>query len=149
MDPVGFILSRESERPEEEIGKLAFLTDLGEVTPSVRSHLHRIEALVMETNHDEKMLLNGPYPWPVKQRVRGTRGHLSNAAAAELISRVVRDTGITRVTLAHLSQNNNHPNLARDTVLEQVEKDCGRTITVQVASQDYPMEEIIITEEDS
>jgi len=70
---------------------------------------------VLESNHDEQMLLDGPYPWPLKQRIQGRLGHLSNRAAAELLQQLAWD-GLEAIFLAHLSDENNHPELAQQEI---------------------------------
>lgn len=145
-DPVGFIFSQKNCAGSPRLG---FVTDLGQVTKHVREKLRDIQALVMESNHDEKMLLNGPYPWATKQRIRGDYGHLSNKSSAELISDVVELTGINEVTLAHLSENNNDPVMAEEYVLKTVEQQTGKSIRVHVAGQRAPMENEIILEKEN
>lgn len=104
-EPVQFSFSDGAHR-------LGVLTDTGSVTPHIRAMLSGCHALVLECNHDPKMLAEGPYPPSLKQRVGGPFGHLSNAAAAELLARL--DTGRLRhVIAAHLSAKNNTPALAR------------------------------------
>ncbi|MCF7805563.1 MAG: MBL fold metallo-hydrolase [Candidatus Marinimicrobia bacterium] len=142
VSPVGFTFRQQNGAGPG--AKLGYVTDLGQVTTLVRQRLSDIQALVVEANHDEKMLMNGPYPWRTKQRVRGRYGHLSNAVSAQLIGEIVESTGIEEVTLAHLSENNNLPALARDTVLKHVEESAGQKIEVRVASQHTPSEEIIL-----
>ena len=86
-------------------------TDLGVVTSSVRESLLGSNVVLLESNHDINMLKNGPYPAELKIRIAGERGHLSNfAAACELVP--LLNSGTTRFILGHLSENNNHPNLA-------------------------------------
>jgi len=92
-------------------GKVGFATDLGMVTRLVRQRLTDCRVLIVESNHDEEMLLNGPYPWPLKQRVRSTHGHLSNRDAAQLLDELLWP-GLEGVFLAHLSETNNQPQLA-------------------------------------
>jgi len=138
VDPVGFIFSQKNGAPEHEARKLGFLTDLGEISSDIIDRLQDVTALVVETNHDEHLLMNGPYPWSLKQRIRSRTGHLSNETAAYFISDIVNSTGISEVTIAHLSEKNNEPNLAADTVRQQVDEECGTTITVNVASQHEP-----------
>lgn len=90
---------------------LGILTDAGRVTPHMVSMLAGCDALVLECNHDADMLANGRYPERLKRRIAGPYGHLDNAAAGELLSRV--DTRrIKHVIAAHLSQENNLPELA-------------------------------------
>lgn len=105
IDPVGFTFRCEGV-------KVGIATDLGYLPPSVRDHLRGCDVLVMESNHDLEMLRGGPYPWPVKQRVMSRVGHLSNEALADFFSNDY-DNSATFVVLAHLSEENNHPEIAR------------------------------------
>jgi phosphoribosyl 1,2-cyclic phosphodiesterase len=104
-DPVGFVLSSEGVR-------MGFATDLGYIPPNVKEQLHDLDLLLLESNHDLEMLRDGPYPWSVKQRVLSRVGHLSNDATAEFLS-TEYDGQAAYVILAHLSENNNLPELAR------------------------------------
>jgi len=94
--------------------RLGLATDLGQVTPEVMRHLHGCQTVVLEANHDLGMLLAGPYPWPLKTRIMGPYGHLANDAAGQALRTL---QGQARaVLLAHLSQENNTPALALETV---------------------------------
>ena len=94
--------------------KVGVATDLGYLPVSVRDHLRGCDVLVMESNHDLEMLRGGPYPWSVKQRVMSRVGHLSNLALADFLTNDSRwDNSATFVVLAHLSEENNHPEIAR------------------------------------
>jgi phosphoribosyl 1,2-cyclic phosphodiesterase len=104
-DPVGFVLSSEGVR-------MGFATDLGYIPPNVKEQLRALDLLLLESNHDLEMLRDGPYPWSVKQRVLSRVGHLSNEATAEFLS-TAYDGQAAYVILAHLSENNNLPELAR------------------------------------
>ncbi|MGA9061136.1 MAG: MBL fold metallo-hydrolase [Terracidiphilus sp.] len=104
-DPVGFVFSAEGVR-------MGYATDLGYIPPNVREQLHDLDLLLLESNHDLEMLRDGPYPWAVKQRVLSRVGHLSNEATAEFLS-TAYDGQAAYVILAHLSENNNLPELAR------------------------------------
>jgi phosphoribosyl 1,2-cyclic phosphodiesterase len=104
-DPVGFTFRTEGV-------KVGIATDLGYIPLSVRDHLRGCDVLVMESNHDVEMLRVGPYPWSVKQRVMSRVGHLSNGALADFFTSDY-DNGATFVVLAHLSEQNNHPEIAR------------------------------------
>ena len=104
-DPVGFTFRTEGV-------KIGFATDLGYMPVSVRDHLRGCDVLVMESNHDVEMLRSGPYPWSVKQRVMSRVGHLSNDALAEFFGSDY-DGFASYVVLAHLSEQNNHPEVAR------------------------------------
>jgi phosphoribosyl 1,2-cyclic phosphodiesterase len=104
-DPVGFVLCAEGIR-------MGFATDLGYIPPNVKEQLRALDLLLLESNHDLEMLRDGPYPWSVKQRVLSRVGHLSNDATAEFLS-TAYDGQAAYVILAHLSENNNLPELAK------------------------------------
>ena len=104
-DPVGFTFRAEGI-------KIGFATDLGYMPVSVRNHLRGSTVLLIESNHDVERLRFGPYPWSVKQRVMSRVGHLSNEALAEFFSNDY-DGVAEYVVLAHLSEQNNHPEIAR------------------------------------
>lgn len=93
-------------------GKAAVVTDLGVVTEWVERGAAGADLLVVEANHDPDWVRDGPYPWPLKQRVLGVQGHLSNADCAAFCRRI----GARTVVLAHLSAENNSPELALETV---------------------------------
>jgi phosphoribosyl 1,2-cyclic phosphodiesterase len=80
--------------------------------PSICDHLRACDVLMIEANHDLEMLRVGPYPWSVKQRVMSRVGHLSNSALAQFL-RSEYDGNASYIVLAHLSEQNNHPELAR------------------------------------
>jgi phosphoribosyl 1,2-cyclic phosphodiesterase len=114
LDPVAFTL-------EAEGLKLAIVTDLGYIPELVKQHVRGCHCLVFESNHDLEMLKIGPYPWHVKQRVMGRQGHLSNVATAEFL--VSEYDGQAQVlVLAHLSETNNHPEIARLSALEALSR---------------------------
>lgn len=117
VDPVGYMLCGEGIR-------VGVATDLGYVTDSIKVHLRRADLLLIESNHDLGMLKDGPYPWSVKQRVMSRRGHLSNEVAAAFI-REDLDHTVSTLILGHLSQHNNHPELARRAAFEALD---GRTL---------------------
>lgn len=91
--------------------RLGILTDLGSVPPALAETLQGLDALLLECNHDEDMLRNGPYPASLKRRILGSHGHLSNAAAAELLA-LCKHPRLQWVAAAHLSERNNLPALA-------------------------------------
>ena len=94
--------------------RLGLATDLGQVTPEVMRHLHGCQTVVLEANHDLGMLLAGPYPWPLKTRIMGPYGHLANDDAGQALRTLQGEA--RAVLLAHLSQENNTPALALETV---------------------------------
>jgi phosphoribosyl 1,2-cyclic phosphodiesterase len=104
-DPVGFRFLAEGLR-------VAVATDLGFLPQNVRDQLRACDGLVLESNHDLEMLRGGGYPWAVKQRVMSRVGHLSNDSLAEFLS-TDYDGAAAFLVLAHLSKQNNHPDLAR------------------------------------
>jgi phosphoribosyl 1,2-cyclic phosphodiesterase len=95
--------------------KAAIATDIGHITDTVRAHLIDAHILLLESNHDLEMLRNGRYPKVLKDRILGARGHLSNAAAGMLLSEVAGEN-LRHVFLGHLSEENNRPMIALDTV---------------------------------
>lgn len=105
VDPVGYVFRAEGV-------KIAVATDLGYLPPNVVEQLQGCNLLMLESNHDPEMLRDGPYPWSVKQRVLSRVGHLSNDAAAEFLEQNW-DGKAEWVILAHLSESNNLPELAR------------------------------------
>lgn len=104
-DPVGFVFEAEGVR-------MGMATDLGYMPPNVKMALRKCDVLMLESNHDLEMLRDGPYPWSVKQRVMSRVGHLSNTAAAEFLEKTY-DGYASYLILAHLSECNNLPELAR------------------------------------
>ncbi|MDQ0140172.1 MBL fold metallo-hydrolase [Cupriavidus necator] len=103
-EPVQFVLSDGQAR-------LGVLTDAGMETPYVTARLARVDALVLECNHDREMLRNSVYPASLKRRIGGDFGHLANEVAASILAQVAHD-GLNRVVAAHLSKQNNTRELA-------------------------------------
>jgi len=104
--------------------RIGIVTDLGRVTPAVLENLKGCDTLVFESNYDLGMLLSGPYPWPLKMRILGPFGHLANDEAGQAL-RFLRDWAKI-VFLAHLSQENNRPQLALETVAQAMDGWQGR-----------------------
>src|SRR5437867_10418435 len=118
VDPLGFACHAGS-------GGLGFITDLGYATKMIVERLRQVQTLVIETNHDEKLLQNDSHrPWPVKQRIQSRHGHLSNTAAASVIEELLPEK-IERVVLGHLSRDCNTPELALGAVRASLER-CGK-----------------------
>lgn len=107
-DPVGFNLYYRQH-------KCSVATDLGFVTDTVKKALNLADTMVLEANHDVDMLKNGSYPWILKRRIMSNRGHLSNTDTGWTLARLDRRSH-TKVLLAHLSQENNRPEIAKNTV---------------------------------
>jgi phosphoribosyl 1,2-cyclic phosphodiesterase len=126
-DPMGISVTCEGVR-------LGVITDLGRSTPVVESRLKGCHALVIEFNHDERMLEEGPYPLEIKRRIRGPDGHLSNAQAKALLATLSHED-LSVVVLAHLSEKNNLPEKA----LKMSKSALGSAGTkVVVSSQEIP-----------
>jgi phosphoribosyl 1,2-cyclic phosphodiesterase len=132
-DPVAFTFKVEGI-------KVGVVTDLGYMPHSVAQHIRSCDVLMIESNHDLEMLRIGPYPWSVKQRVMSRLGHLSNDALADFF-RSEYDGGAAFVVLAHMSEHNNHPELAR-TAAEQALSDRRNLLRNRLilASQTQPIE---------
>ena len=121
---------------------ISYLTDLGVVTPNIIDSLKDSDMAIIESNHDERMLIQGNYPTMLKKRVDGVMGHLSNDEAASLINELCSHN-LKKVILAHLSENNNLPELAYSTVTEYLEKNGkieGRDYLLKVAPASLPSE---------
>lgn len=104
-------------RVDDIEGSLGYATDMGVVTDSVLEGLAGVETAVIEANHDVDRLQRGPYPAFLKQRILSDRGHLSNESCGRLAAELA-GMGTRRIVLAHLSRENNTPNLARSAVSE-------------------------------
>ncbi len=104
-DPVAFTFRAEGV-------KIGIVTDLGYLPDSIKFHLRGADWLMIESNHDLEMLKVGPYPWSVKQRVMGRKGHLSNEVTCQFVRREL-DSSVNTLILGHLSENNNHPEIVR------------------------------------
>ena len=136
-DPVGFVFEADGLR-------IGLATDLGYMPPNAKRHLKKCDVLMLESNHDLDMLRDGPYPWSVKQRVMSRVGHLSNLAAAEFLESEY-DGGAAFIVLAHLSESNNLPELARVSA-ERALRDRTSLLAnkLLLAAQDRPLESILL-----
>lgn len=99
---------------------VAVSTDIGEITPCIRENTLGCRAVLLEANHDVVMLKNGPYPYPLKKRILGENGHLSNDNSA-LFACELAKSGTETIILGHLSKENNTPELALETVTKGLE----------------------------
>lgn len=127
-DPVGFVL-------HQGASSLGFCTDLGFATKLVFERIRQVQTLVIETNHDEKMLQNDTRrPWAIKQRIMSRHGHLSNAAAAAVLTELLGN-GLQRAVLCHLSRDCNSPEIAAGTVRSSLEAAGEKSVEVFSASQ--------------
>jgi phosphoribosyl 1,2-cyclic phosphodiesterase len=136
-DPVGFVFESDGVR-------MAIATDLGYMPPNVKMAIRNCDVLMLESNHDLEMLRDGPYPWSVKQRVMSRVGHLSNEAASDFLEKNY-DGNASYVVLAHLSESNNLPELARVTA-ERALRDRMSLLAnkLLLAQQDAPLEPICL-----
>lgn len=137
-DPCGFTFRADGI-------KIGVVTDLGYVPPNVKEHLRGCDGLMIESNHDLEMLRNGPYPWMVKQRVMSRVGHLSNTALAEFFEKDY-DGQAAFLVLAHLSEHNNHPELARETACKALggKASLFQSANVTLAQQDTPLQPLTL-----
>ena len=136
-DPVAY-------RVESGNKAVAVATDMGCYSQYQVDHLQDLDAVLVESNHDENMLEVGPYPYPLKRRIMGEKGHLSNSAAGMLLCDILNDHMKTAY-LGHLSKQNNYAALAYATVTSEItlNEDCPYRegdIPILVASRDMPME---------
>lgn len=124
-DPVSFLV-RDGEK------KLGMVTDLGYYDEAIVERLKDSNLLYVEANHDVHMLQAGPYPYYLKRRILGEKGHLCNEKAAQLVTELMNDR-LKQVILGHLSKENNYPDLALATVKNEVED----SVKVEVAPRSY------------
>ncbi|MCD8083943.1 MAG: MBL fold metallo-hydrolase [Clostridiales bacterium] len=100
---------------------VAVATDMGHYDQYIIDHLQGLDAVLLESNHDRNMLEAGPYPYYLKRRIMGDRGHLSNEAAGRLLNDILHD-GLKQILLGHLSRENNYAELAYETVRLEIEQ---------------------------
>lgn len=130
-DPVGFLIRAGH-------AKIGFLTDLGHTTKLVIERVRRANVLVLETNHDLKLLQDDTKrPWSIKQRIASRHGHLSNNAAADAAQEIV-SADLQHLYLGHLSNDCNRPELAHATVSQGLLRAGATHVRVETASQDVP-----------
>jgi phosphoribosyl 1,2-cyclic phosphodiesterase len=132
VDPVGFTLTNGSV-------KIGVCTDLGAATKLVHRHLEHCSVLILEANHDMEMLKNGPYPWPVKQRIKSRIGHLSNEQSVEVLSQVFSEN-LKEVILAHMSETNNSSDMVLETFNSILDHQMRERLNITLASQHQPLE---------
>ena len=138
--PVGYRL----ECGEHSVG---IATDLGKYNEYIIENLQNLDALLLEANHDIRMLQVGRYPYYLKQRIMGDRGHLSNENAGQLLCRLLHDN-LKAVFLGHLSKENNYEELAYETVCSEVtmgdDPYKSKDFKIQVAKRDYISETVTV-----
>lgn len=114
VESVGFIINNLDK-------SIVYITDTGYINKKYNEKLSNKNIYIIESNHDEKMLMNGPYPYILKQRVISDKGHLSNKTTAKLLSTII-GPNTEKIILAHISENNNTEELAYNTTQEELEK---------------------------
>ncbi len=132
VDPVAFSF-------ESKEAKLSIATDLGIYDEALIDHIKDSSLLVIESNHDVEMLKMGKYPYYLKRRVLSEHGHLSNDLAGEIAARVVQEGRVNNILLAHLSKENNFPELAYETVNEVLKEsgiEVGKDINLDMTYRD-------------
>lgn len=143
-DPVAYRVETEEEGRKKAA---AVITDLGHYTDYTVSHLQKLDGILLEANHDVRMLESGSYPYSLKRRILGDLGHLSNERSGKLLNEVLHD-GMKQVLLGHLSKENNYEELAYETV--RLEITMGDTpyqagdFDIRVAGRDTPSETVIL-----
>ena len=128
---VGYRFSFEEDGAMHTIG---YATDTGHISKELLAGLRGCEAAVIESNHDVEMLMTGPYPEELKKRILSRHGHLSNADCTDLATELVK-SGASRLLLAHLSEQNNHPALAYEELSATL---AGLGVHIAVASPTEP-----------
>jgi len=134
-EPVAYVV-------DDGVSRAAVLTDLGSVTTGIVRALQDLDALVLEMNHDERMLREGPYPWSLKRRIQSDVGHLSNAQGARLLQRILH-SGLRYLVLAHLSEHNNTERHARQAAERVLEKR-GGDVRVCMGSQARALDPVLL-----
>jgi phosphoribosyl 1,2-cyclic phosphodiesterase len=139
-DPVAYKIKHDGK-------SMAVITDLGTYDERIIKHMEGLDVLMLEANHDVNMLQVGRYPYPLKQRILGDRGHLSNERSGQLLGRVLHDN-LKTVILGHLSKENNYPELAYETVRVEVTMGDnpyrGDDFPMYVARRDEPSELVTV-----
>ena len=128
VDPVGFIL-------ESDGIKVGIVTDIGVNTRLVTERLKGLNVVVIEFNHDDRMLIDSNYPWHLKQRIKSRLGHLSNGEAASLLNSILHDD-LESVILAHLSKINNSPERAFESASSTISNSGYGNIKINIAPRD-------------
>lgn len=114
--------------------KLAYVTDIGKITNIVKKACSNSDLIAFESNYDVDMLLNGPYTWSLKNRVKGNRGHISNDESSKFLSDISNNR-LKEVFLLHLSEENNTPNIAYNTLRDKLDERIKINVTSQIASE--------------
>ena len=131
-NPCGFNIFKDNK-------KISIATDLGHISDNVIKCLENSSLLMLESNYDSNVLQYSSYPYKLKMRISGPNGHLENSITGKTISHLI-DTGLEKALLIHLSKENNFPELAYKTVVEELQKNnyLENTISLNVAPRDFP-----------
>ena len=116
----------------DRMGHIGYATDIGYVSDSIKDALFGCETVVLESNHDIDMLMSGPYPYDLKRRIASKRGHLSNRECADFAAELCA-RGTKNLMLAHLSEENNRPEIAFDEVFASV---ADESVNIKIAERD-------------
>ncbi len=135
-DSNGYIISSESS-------SIAYITDTGYINRKYHEKLKNKDYYIIESNHDVDLLMNGPYPYHLKQRILGDRGHLSNKACADYMSKFIGEN-TKGVILIHLSEQNNHKQIAYSTFSTMLQKNHKTIENIIISTQEEPTELIQI-----
>ena len=139
-NPVAYIFS-------SGLKKAGILTDLGCYDDSIRQNFKGLDAMLVEANHDINMLMTGPYPYILKQRILGNAGHLSNESCGRMLGEIIGDN-TENILLGHLSKENNFPDLAYETVRMEINLGDNpykaEDFNIRVAGRDMPSDIISI-----
>ena len=134
-------------RLEDDRSKVAVATDMGCYNDYIVSNLKNLNAIVLEANHDIRMLQTGSYPYYLKQRILGNRGHLCNEACGRLLDEIL-NPNMERVFLGHLSHENNYPELAYESVRMEINLSDSEykaeDFDIQVARRDIPSSLVVL-----
>lgn len=131
-DSVGYIINNNDK-------SIVYITDTGYINKKYHPMLSNRDIYIMESNHDVEMLNNGPYPFPLRQRILSDKGHLSNHDSAKYIGDFIGPK-TTNIVLAHLSHENNTPELAKETLLAKLQELNMTQIHINIALQDQETE---------
>lgn len=131
-DSVGYIINNNDK-------SIVYITDTGYINKKYHPMLSNRDIYIMESNHDVEMLNNGPYPFPLRQRILSDKGHLSNHDSAKYIGDFIGPK-TTNIVLAHLSHENNTPELAKETLLAKLQEINMTQIHIDIALQDQETE---------
>ena len=139
-EPVAFVV-------RDEKSSVGVLTDLGIYNDYIINNMKGLDAVLLEANHDKRMLEVGRYPYSLKRRILGDRGHLSNEASGQLLGRILHD-GMKRILLGHLSKENNYEELCIETVSLEVSMGDNpykaKDFPIAVAARDRTSERIAV-----